>query len=306
MTRRGKLPDDLGTTFSVSDARNLGVSRSRLRSVDLDSPFRGVRQHSEDAPVEHFARQRHELLRLCRAFDTVAPEGYAYSHQTAALLLGIAVPTRLRGLDVLHVTVPPGHQPRRRGVVTHRLTEPARKSIDGLPVLPPERVWVQLGSSLTVDESVIAGDCLVRRKGPMSTLDRMTDALGQAAGRRGVGVSRAALPLIRPGTDSPPESELRLVLVRAGLPEPVIRHTVTHNGSWVGTPDLAYVRHRVALEYQGEGHRTHEVFEDDVERIERFREAGWTVIQITRRQLRHPAGIIAKVRRALLESGARV
>ncbi|MGX5682392.1 hypothetical protein [Schumannella luteola] len=190
--------------------------------------------------------------------------------------------------------------------MTHRLTDFRRSMVEGLPVVAAESAWLQLGSSLTVAESVIAGDCLVRRKRPLSTVEKMADALAEATGQRGVGVSRAALSLIRPGTDSPPESELRLVLVRAGLPEPAIRYTVTHNGSWVGTPDLAFASYRVALEYQGEGHRTHEVFEDDVERIERFREAGWTLIQITRRQLRHPAGIVAKVRRALLASGTRL
>jgi very-short-patch-repair endonuclease len=94
--------------------------------------------------------------------------------------------------------------------------------------------------------------------------------------------------------------------VRAGLPEPIIGHTVHHEGYWVGTPDLAYVREKVAIEYQGSGHRQEDVFEEDIDRLERFREAGWTVIQITKRHLGDPRALAERVRRALAAAGARV
>ncbi len=215
----------------------------------------------------------------------------------------MAVPRRIEQYAGVHVAVSSG-QPRRAGVTTHRLRDLDVRHIDGLPVIAPERVWLQLATTLTSDELVVAGDSLVRRKRPLSTVDGMTALLAEARGARGVRRAAAALELVRAGTDSPKETELRLMIVASGLPEPTIGHTVHHEGYWVGTPDLAYVRERIAIEYQGEGHRAEDVFEEDIARAERFRAAGWEFIQVTKRQLRDPRSVTERIRVALVGRGS--
>ena len=168
-----------------------------------------------------------------------------------------------------------------------------------LPVVAPELAWLQLAAALTLDELVVAGDHLVRRKRALSTLDTLAGAVAAAAGHRNVALAGRAIRDIRAGTDSPPESWVRLILVRAGLPEPLVGHTVTHDGYWVGTPDLAYPEQRIAIEYQGSGHRDRDVFEDDIDRLERFHAADWQVLQVTARQLRDPARLVSRVDFAL-------
>jgi very-short-patch-repair endonuclease len=175
--------------------------------------------------------------------------------------------------------------------------------IHGLPVVPPEVAWLQLATQLSLDELIVAGDVLVRRRSPLSSLERMETALHAARGARGVHAAAAALREIRPGTDSPPESTMRLILVRAGLPEPLVRYQVNDDGYFVGTPDLAYPSHKVALEYQGDGHREWEVFEDDIVRLDLFHAAGWKVLQVTKRQLRDPVRLANRVRGALASCG---
>lgn len=169
-----------------------------------------------------------------------------------------------------------------------------------MPLIQPAIAWAQLASWLTLDELVIAGDHLVRRKRPLETLDALSIA---ATGiRRGGLFARAALLDVRKGTDSPRESETRLLLVRGGLPEPIIGHTVFHDGYFVGTPDLAYVDEKIAIEYQGSVHRLDkDVFEDDIIRRELFERAGWKVILITATRLRRPASLVAEVGAVLRE-----
>lgn len=89
--------------------------------------------------------------------------------------------------------------------------------------------------------------------------------------------------------------------MRGGLPEPVVGHTVfDDDGFFVGTPDLAYVKERIAIEYQGSDHWTNrDVFEDDILRRELFERARWRVILVTDRRLQHPQLLVEHVRGVL-------
>lgn len=281
--------------FSVQQALAEGVTKGKLRRLDI--PFRGARDlSSHELPADRFERSRRQLVIASNAYRPVAPAGFAFSHATACRLYGVPLPTRLSSSSELHVSVPGAHQPPRRvGIIGHRGSAVTRL-LDGLPVVPPEVAWVQVATQLTLDELVVAGDHLVRRKRPFSSLAALSAALDSATRMRGVALARTALCDIRAGTDSPPESRIRLVLIRAGLPEPVIGHTVFHQGAFVGTPDLAYVRQRIAVEYEGADHRLNpDIYEADIFRREMFERAGWRVYLATAVRLRHPAAVAAQV-----------
>ena len=96
------------------------------------------------------------------------------------------------------------------------------------------------------------------------------------------------------------ETLLRLVIVAAGLPEPEIgSRVVVAGGSLVLHPDLAYPELRIAIEYEGGGHREAGRWERDIERRELFEDAGWRVIRVTRHALfDEPEALIARIRRA--------
>ncbi len=173
--------------------------------------------------------------------------------------------------------------------------------IDGLPVVSPEVAWLQLASVLAVDDVVVAGDYLIRRKTPLSSLGLIAGVAADAAGERGVRRARLALSDIRQGTDSPMESRMRLIIVRSGLPEPVIGHTVIDpDGFFVGTPDLAYVAERIAIEYEGDHHRANpHVFREDIERREGFERIDWRVLRVTHDHIRQPWRLVDRVRELL-------
>ena len=316
MPRSVPLPDALGDApFSVREARGLGVSASRLRASDLEAPFHGIRRlrptsaWAEQTDEERAQRRFDELVRDCASFQRREGRAVIFSHVTAARLFRMPLPWRLetRGLlDVAALT--PDHAPQGAGILGHRLTGGrfTLASIAGFRVPNPIRVWIQLAPLLSVDELIVAGDHLVRRKSPLTTLDELLEALSRLRRVRGVRKLRAAGPSIRARTDSPAESRTRLVLVHGGLPEPVIGlEVLDRDGYFVGTPDLAYEVEKVALDYEGEIHRVDgQTFEDDIERRERFQDAGWRHIRVTRDHLARPHTLVDRVGFALAERRA--
>jgi len=306
VTKRPPLPEGLGDHFGVSLGGTEGVSRSRARASDLESHFRGSRSIRLDRPeangltaAQHFEELQNDLIARCNAYLPVAPVDFRFGFVTAARLYRIPIPQALYRRASLDVAVPgTAYPPRMKGVTGHRMTSlPQLELRGGLPILPPEVVWLQLAPLLTLDELIVAGDHLVRRKRPESSMEKLRDVVAAHGAQKGAVRARAAVEEVRPGTDSPKESEMRLVLVRAGLPEPVIGFTVFDaTGGWVGTPDLAYVKQRVALDYEGEVHRIDErTFLGDIERREMFADAGWRHIRVTKDHLRSPHRLISRV-----------
>lgn len=113
---------------------------------------------------------------------------------------------------------------------------------------------------------------------------------------------RSAIRDVREGSESRPESHLRLLIARAGLPEPELNQTL-HDVRGMRPPrvDMLFRSSRLVIEYDGDQHRTDpRQYEKDLRRIEAIREAGYTVIQVRSSGLYgDPAGTIARISRAL-------
>jgi hypothetical protein len=222
-------------------------------------------------------------------------------------LWGLPLPSRLQRRAEIDVSVfRPGNPPQTAGVIGHQIarTVPLRSRY-GLAVAPPVETWLQLGSVLGLDDLIVAADGILRRKNRLATLEQLQSAVAQSFRRPGLRLLRMALPELRAGTDSPRETLMRLIITRAGLPEPVVGHAVRNDrGDFVGTPDLFYPEYRIALEYEGDGHRTDtRTFIDDIERAELFQEAGCRYVRITRDHVDHPHRLVSRVRNVLIQRG---
>lgn len=90
------------------------------------------------------------------------------------------------------------------------------------------------------------------------------------------------------------------MIVRAGLPEPVVQYEVREGGILLARVDLAYPDLRIAIEYEGDGHRTDKrQWRTDIRRQRDLEDRGWTVIRLTELDLRDTGAIIARIRRAV-------
>jgi very-short-patch-repair endonuclease len=99
------------------------------------------------------------------------------------------------------------------------------------------------------------------------------------------------------------ETRLRLLLVLAGLPRPLAQISLCdEDGHFVGRPDFYYPPHRLALEYDGSGHR--ENLTGDNRRQNRMVDAGYRLLRFTAADvLSAPDSVVALVRRALSQPG---
>jgi len=268
------LPDPLSSRpFSRRDAERARVPSGRLRNKDVVRPFRGVQATSLPISVEE----------RCRAYAVRMRPGEFFTHVTAAQLHGLPLPAALEHHERVHVgALHPAGAPIGRGVVGHRLRVPPRLvDLEGLSVVDAVDAWCQLAPALALDDLVIAADFVLTQRGAAARLDLR--AAAERPGRPAGGKLLRALPETRPGSRSPGETRTRLVLVRAGIPEPELNAPILdRRGSLLGHGDLVWRRPRVVVEYEGDQHRTDRAqFRYDIERYEQFRDAGWTVVRVT-------------------------
>lgn len=118
---------------------------------------------------------------------------------------------------------------------------------------------------------------------------------------RGVRKARLALDLIRVGADSAPETMMRLALVQAGLPEPllnvVLRNGLGHPVVW---PDAAYPDQRIALQYDGAHHGDADQYRRDIKCQSLTEGLGWREVRVQKSDLEGDRPfIIEKVKAAL-------
>lgn len=273
MRNPSPLPESLDSgPFTLQQARDLGVGNKRTLARDLIIPTRGTRMP---------AAFEDDFLTKAAACSMVVP-GSVVGFSTAATLWKIPLPERME-TGIVHLIQPPGSRACRRNSVKGHVLELDEADISkgrSLNATSPERTWFDLSKELTVDELVIAGDHLVRRQDPLSSMDRLLHLVEGMARRRGVKKAKEALRWIRPRTDSPKETELRLVLIRAGLPEPAINVAILdENGQWVQDPDMGYPDLKIAMQYDGGHHITEMQRRSDIARDDRAVELGWTVLK---------------------------
>jgi len=145
---------------------------------------------------------------------------------------------------------------------------------------------------------------LVRRKDPAASMEKLVAAVAGARRRPGVAKLRAALSLVRPRTDSARETMLRLIIVRAGLPEPEVNAVIQDAfGRFVAFGDLYFRSYKVLVEYDGGGHFEQRQFDIDIERLDDVMALDIRVIRVNKALMATPDRVIAKITTALNARG---
>ena len=150
-------------------------------------------------------------------------------------------------------------------------------------------------------ELVAAGDFLVHWESPMVSIEVLADFVALHQPRRGVSVIRAALPRLSDRSESYRESILRVLILDAGLPQPEVNYEIRGvRGRVVARVDLAWPDEKVAVEYEGDHHRTDRVqWQRDLRRIEVLQDAGWRVVRVSADDLAAPEALFTRLRRLL-------
>ncbi len=268
-------------------------------------------------------RLRAIITRRAHGYATKAADHVFFCGATAAVLWGLPLPLRVlrpAAEDIDVAVIAPRRAPRGRGVRGHQLSTASVsvRDMNRLRLASPATVWAQLATALTVEELIAAGDAIVHiprlrgmaRGHPDSALGTgaQLSAAMSTPHRTGVGKLRKAYPYIRIGAASAAETELRLALLRGGLPEPVLDYDVHDaNGHPIGFTEIAFPRQRVLVEREGDHHRTDRAqWNRDIDKHAACAAAGWTVIRVTSQHMHpSPEPAVTRVRDALLRAGWR-
>ncbi|MET4639742.1 hypothetical protein [Mycetocola sp. 2940] len=307
------LPEQLPPAFRVGEARRLGVGRSRLDGADLERPFTGVRMQRQtrlDPTLTPRAEAlREEAIRRANAYAARMRPTEFFSHTTAALLWGLPLPLLVDELVDASICRP--ERASRGAGVRGRQIDPRLVRVttrNSLRVTTPASTWACLGTVLSPYDLVAVGDAIVCVRAssggngspappPLATLNQLRAAID--AGRRpGVGALRDAFGRIRTGSWSRLETWVRLILIDAGLPEPVLNFDAYDTaGRFLGCIDLAYPDLKIAIEYEGDHHwMTAEQFQHDIDRLNRLVEAGWRIVRITKGHVfTNPTEVVRRV-----------
>lgn len=310
------LPAELPNAFLTREANAAGVSRSRLRASDIEHPFHGVLARRDDEPT---GRQEAAHLRLIHQYAVRVRACEFFSHISAALLWCLPLPSSVLRALMLDVSV---HHPlrasRSRGVRGHQMRTEMVSVVThpttGYLVTSPASTWATLATSLPhLYDLVAAGDAVVRtpvlsdHEPALATMDQLERATA-AGSRTGVARLREALPRIRTGSWSRTETWTRLLLVDAGLAEPLCNLELPEARGSRRYLDLAYPQWKIAVEYEGLQHLIdRRQWDRDIHRYERLVAEGWIVIRVTSEQLfSAPDSVIARVVRAIESRGSAV
>lgn len=227
-----------------------------------------------------------------------------FSHATAARLLGAPLPWTMKRDDVLHVSVPsPESAPHATGIRGHSLTvtEDEVVQVGGMRATSAARTWVDLASTLSLGHLVALGDYFIHWRSPLTSSTVLEHAVSRMAGRRGAKRAREALGLLSDRAESAPESELRVILVKAGLPLPEVNHVLVETtGGRDMRLDLSYPELKIAIEYMGDYHRSQTQWRRDMTRRSRLEAKGWYVLELNADDLKDPIELAARIRTLLV------
>ncbi len=184
------------------------------------------------------------------------------------------------------------------GLLTRRdrLLEGEFQKVDGMWVTTPERTAFDIGRRGTLAERVARLDAL----GNAAGVD--AEAVMSLARRHpgSPGVRRrlpTALDLYDRGAESPRETWLRLLLVRAGFPRPRTQISILGpDGSPRYYLDMGWEDIKLAVEYDGGHHREHAQFAKDIIRSEFLFGLDWINVRVVAGT--SDAEVVHRVRRA--------
>jgi very-short-patch-repair endonuclease len=248
-----------------------------------------------------------DLGRL-RAAALACRPGAVISHRSAAALLGLLD----QGPAVIDVTAPPSRGREIDGIRFHRVRPPRPEetgTVDGIPCTSPTRTLVDLAG--------VVGDWTLRsafeRAAQRRALDIAAIEASMDSGRRGVRSLRAlvdswrqAAPVAKRGRlKSPLEAKLLPLLVRRGLPAPLLNAPVEIVNGRLEV-DFLWPDHRLVVEADSRDfHGTTLAFERDRWRDRELLRAGYATLRVTHRQATREAAAVADAIATRIATAAR-
>ncbi|WP_345046394.1 hypothetical protein [Microbacterium invictum] len=176
----------------------------------------------------------------------------------------------------------------------------------------PADLWASLAGTLTERELIILGDAIVRiprdRDGApqpeqqLATIPELEAAARRPGRRRRVELLRAC-SRVRMGSMSALETDCRLTMEDAGLPEPELDVEILDaRGRLIGISDAIYRRWGVVVEVEGRHHSTSDAqWSRDLDKYAAYAAVGLELVRLASKHIRGPRPRGPEIVRAVLQ-----
>jgi hypothetical protein len=265
--------------FTWQQATTLGVTRKALQSlIENGQVVRVLHGVYQPANLPSTAALRIEAARLVvNPFVVVCDRLAAWVYGVEAFSIA-----ELQELPAVDTCVPPAKtRVRRKGCTGCRRDLGPEDVVvfNGVQITSDLRTALDLGCGLGRRDGMAALDGFMRVRG--LTRSDLEVELPRYASRRGVVQLRRLIPLADPRAESAGESWTRMAILDAGLPAPDLQYSVRVGGRELYRLDMAYVRERIVVEYDGvRFHDSPEQREYDRVRRQWLRAHGWTILVV--------------------------
>lgn len=281
----------------------------------MRSPFIGSEALSAGLLTRHELRKRYkpihpdvyvakglELTAISRAIAAWLWTGRVgvVAGRSAAALLGAKWVDDQLPAQVLHGN---RRRPKMIEVWSDRYEADEVQVLRGVVVTTPARTALDLACRLPTEDAVAAIDALARA----TNLD-VAEAVALSdrySGRRSIRRARRVLDLVDAGADSPQETRLRLLFIRAGFPRPETQIKVYDEfGRVAAVLDMGWPDIMVGADYEGDHHRlSRRRFNNDIRRHATVTELGWDDMRIT---VEDPDAVVVERARRAFERRGRI
>lgn len=289
------------------DLRRQGFTSTEIarlvRGQELSRVRRGAYVEGGSVPD---ARDRHR--RLIEATVRQGRGEAVLSHGSAAVLHGL--PVWADQLVRVELTRDRSGGGRRRSytlVHGRPLDSDEVVSVSGLTVTSLARTVLDLACGLPLGRAVAVGDAALRAGLDPGALAAVLDRAGP---RRGLPAARRAIALLDAASESPGESESRVMLLGHGVPRPTLQFTVTGRaGEFVGRTDFGWPELRTVGEFDGRvkygralrpGQDLAEVLYAEKQREDAIRDLDWQMVRWITPDIHAPGPVLERLERAFV------
>jgi hypothetical protein len=259
----------MGEPFIGSEA----LAAGRLTPYQLRTGFVAVHRDVYVARgAEPTVRDRAVAAWLwCRRTGVVAG-------QSAAALHGAKWVDRSAPAELLHDNRRP---PEGIRTWSDRVEDDEIIIVAGVAVTTPARTALDIACRYPPDRAVAALDALANAT-RLKTVDVVSLA-DRYRGRRGIRRALKAIALMDGGAESPQETRIRLLLVRAGFPQPETQIEVFDEwGQLVAVLDMGWRDVMVGVDYEGKHHwANRRAFSKGIRRHDTVTQLGWIDVRVT-------------------------
>jgi hypothetical protein len=180
-------------------------------------------------------------------------------------------------------------------LMVHQRIGAPLKRIQGRLTTAPAWTAVELARMLRRPRALAVLDAVLFKR--CCTETDLHAAIDDQQGRRGIVKARELIAYVDGRSESPLESEARLVFIDGGLPMPELQYQIVDMCGKLWRVDFAWPHAMVVAEYESmEWHATPEALRHDRVKVARLQECGWTSIPMVVDDVRrHPLDLVARI-----------